>query len=139
MNPDKMRQCMSLAYSAKSKLANTIGQCKFSTVICLVSIYCRFLLPLKLNFDCAHLFCYFKDGNGFKTSTMRLGADVIVFSRYRGKDGKRFVILLLWIYLVWCFFFVSWILLLSVEQRCICQAMEVVDSLCYNPCSSQIK
>ena len=28
MNPEKMRQCMSLGYSAKSKLANTIGQCK---------------------------------------------------------------------------------------------------------------
>ncbi|KAK1376314.1 Protein MICRORCHIDIA like [Heracleum sosnowskyi] len=27
-------------------------------------------------------------GNGFKTSTMRLGADVIVFSRCRGKDGR---------------------------------------------------
>ena len=25
--------------------------------------------------------CVFPDGNGFKTSTMRLGADVIVFSR----------------------------------------------------------
>uniref|UniRef100_A0A7N1A084 Morc S5 domain-containing protein n=1 Tax=Kalanchoe fedtschenkoi TaxID=63787 RepID=A0A7N1A084_KALFE len=55
MDPDKMRQCMSLGYSAKSKIANTIGQY----------------------------------GNGFKTSTMRLGADVIVFSRCRGKDGKR--------------------------------------------------
>ncbi|KNA08584.1 hypothetical protein SOVF_161360 [Spinacia oleracea] len=54
MDPDKMRQCMSLGYSAKSKLANTIGQY----------------------------------GNGFKTSTMRLGADVIVFSRSCGKDGK---------------------------------------------------
>nr|DAD34167.1 TPA_asm: hypothetical protein HUJ06_004807 [Nelumbo nucifera] len=54
MDPDKMRQCMSLGYSAKSKLANTIGQY----------------------------------GNGFKTSTMRLGADVIVFSRCHGKDGK---------------------------------------------------
>lgn len=54
MNPEKMRQCMSLGYSAKSKLANTIGQY----------------------------------GNGFKTSTMRLGADVIVFSRSPGKDGK---------------------------------------------------
>ncbi|CAN6464647.1 unnamed protein product [Victoria cruziana] len=54
MSPDKMRQCMSLGYSAKSKLANTIGQY----------------------------------GNGFKTSTMRLGADVIVFSSYPGKDGK---------------------------------------------------
>ncbi|XP_068651605.1 protein MICRORCHIDIA 7-like [Aristolochia californica] len=54
MDPDIMRQCMSLGYSAKSKSANTIG----------------------------------KYGNGFKTSTMRLGADVIVFSRCRGKDGK---------------------------------------------------
>ncbi|GAB4828556.1 hypothetical protein Ancab_018216 [Ancistrocladus abbreviatus] len=53
MTPDKMRQCMSLGYSAKSKLANTIGQY----------------------------------GNGFKTSTMRLGADVIVFSCCQGKDG----------------------------------------------------
>ncbi|CAH8304178.1 unnamed protein product [Eruca vesicaria subsp. sativa] len=55
MDPEKMRQCMSLGYSAKSKLANTIGQY----------------------------------GNGFKTSTMRLGADVIVFSRCSGKDGKN--------------------------------------------------
>ncbi|KAL1201210.1 Protein MICRORCHIDIA 7 [Cardamine amara subsp. amara] len=54
MDPEKMRHCMSLGYSAKSKLANTIGQY----------------------------------GNGFKTSTMRLGADVIVFSRCPGKDGK---------------------------------------------------
>ncbi|KAF8040944.1 hypothetical protein BT93_B2997 [Corymbia citriodora subsp. variegata] len=52
MTFDKMRQCMSLGYSAKSKAANTIGQY----------------------------------GNGFKTSTMRLGADVIVFSR-SGKLG----------------------------------------------------
>ena len=28
MTPDKMRQCMSLGYSAKSKIANTIGQCE---------------------------------------------------------------------------------------------------------------
>ncbi|XP_074567187.1 protein MICRORCHIDIA 7-like [Curcuma longa] len=55
MDPDKMRQCMSLGYSVKSKVVNTIGQY----------------------------------GNGFKTSTMRLGADVIVFSRSRGKEGKR--------------------------------------------------
>ncbi|RWR86983.1 protein MICRORCHIDIA 7-like protein [Cinnamomum micranthum f. kanehirae] len=54
MDPDKMRQCMSLGYSVKSNQANTIGQY----------------------------------GNGFKTSTMRLGADVIVFSRCCGKDGK---------------------------------------------------
>ncbi|XP_008668235.1 protein MICRORCHIDIA 4-like isoform X2 [Zea mays] len=55
MDPDKMRQCMSLGYSAKSKVASTIGQY----------------------------------GNGFKTSTMRLGADVLVFSRSPGKSGKR--------------------------------------------------
>ncbi|KAF3438470.1 hypothetical protein FNV43_RR21232 [Rhamnella rubrinervis] len=53
MDPDKMRHCMSLGYSVKSKVANTIGQY----------------------------------GNGFKTSTMRLGADVIVFSRCCRKDG----------------------------------------------------
>ncbi|KAK8462145.1 hypothetical protein SEVIR_1G159400v4 [Setaria viridis] len=55
MNPDKMRHCMSLGYSAKSKVKNTIGQY----------------------------------GNGFKTSTMRLGADVLVFSRSRGIEGTR--------------------------------------------------
>ncbi|KAL7099328.1 hypothetical protein ACP275_09G077200 [Erythranthe tilingii] len=55
MDPDKLRHCMSLGYSAKSKIADTIGQY----------------------------------GNGFKTSTMRLGADVIVFSRHCGKDGTR--------------------------------------------------
>ncbi|GLJ44988.1 hypothetical protein SUGI_0947020 [Cryptomeria japonica] len=54
MDPDRMRGCMSLGYSAKSKIANMIGQY----------------------------------GNGFKTSTMRLGADVIVFSRCRGGEGK---------------------------------------------------
>ncbi|MCO5592323.1 hypothetical protein L7F22_046324 [Adiantum nelumboides] len=53
MNPDNMRACMSLGYSAKSKRANTIGQY----------------------------------GNGFKTSTMRLGSDVIVFSRHPGEGG----------------------------------------------------
>ncbi|XP_058074876.1 protein MICRORCHIDIA 2-like isoform X2 [Magnolia sinica] len=46
MDPECMRQCMSLGYSSK-KTNTTIGQY----------------------------------GNGFKTSTMRLGADVIVFSR----------------------------------------------------------
>ncbi|MCO5607313.1 hypothetical protein L7F22_061506 [Adiantum nelumboides] len=46
MDPDCMRQCMSLGYSQKTT-KTTIGQY----------------------------------GNGFKTSTMRLGADVIVFSR----------------------------------------------------------
>ncbi|KAL0735997.1 hypothetical protein Bca4012_012207 [Brassica carinata] len=30
-----------------------------------------------------------EDGNGFKTSTMRLGADAIVFSRCRGTNGNK--------------------------------------------------
>ncbi|XP_076883457.1 protein MICRORCHIDIA 7-like [Bidens hawaiensis] len=55
MDPEKMRHCMSLGYSLKSRVKDTIGQY----------------------------------GNGFKTSTMRLGADVIVFSRCSGKHGKR--------------------------------------------------
>lgn len=55
MDPDCMRHCMSLGYSAKSKLSNTIGQY----------------------------------GNGFKTSTMRLGADVIVFSRNQGSKPSE--------------------------------------------------
>ncbi|CAN4085495.1 unnamed protein product [Withania somnifera] len=54
MDPDLMRHCMSLGYSVKSKMADTIGQY----------------------------------GNGFKTSTMRLGADVIVFSRSGGKPER---------------------------------------------------
>ncbi|GAQ80947.1 ATPase-like domain containing protein [Klebsormidium nitens] len=54
MDPDRLRKCMSLGYSAKTKLANTIGQY----------------------------------GNGFKTSTMRLGADVIVFTRCPGMGGR---------------------------------------------------
>ncbi|KAE8649075.1 hypothetical protein Csa_014868 [Cucumis sativus] len=54
MCPDKMRRCMSLGYSSKRNMPNTIGQY----------------------------------GNGFKTSTMRLGADVIVFSRSNGSDQR---------------------------------------------------
>ncbi|MCO5548196.1 hypothetical protein L7F22_001654 [Adiantum nelumboides] len=54
MDPEHLRQCMSLGYSSKSKVPNTIGQY----------------------------------GNGFKTSTMRLGADVLVFSRNKSKDGS---------------------------------------------------
>ena len=83
MDPEKMRQCMSLGYSAKSKLANTIGQCNlFSAnplIICFLRKRCLIYLLLL-------------DGNGFKTSTMRLGADVIVFSRCPGKNGKRLVL-----------------------------------------------
>ncbi|KVH97875.1 Histidine kinase-like ATPase, ATP-binding domain-containing protein [Cynara cardunculus var. scolymus] len=65
MTPEKMRACMSLGYSVKSKLANTI------------------------------------DGNGFKTSTMRLGADVLVYTRCPGQDGRRCV-------------FISWHLIIGL-------------------------
>ncbi|KAL5975096.1 hypothetical protein ACLOJK_031772 [Asimina triloba] len=57
MDPESIRKCVSLGYSSK-KTNTTIGQC-------------------KRNGAKAH----YADGNGFKTSTMRLGADVIVFSR----------------------------------------------------------
>ncbi|CAI0548095.1 unnamed protein product [Linum tenue] len=69
MDPDKMRRCMSLGYSAKSKVDNAIGQCNLLYI--------------------AKAFQLFGYGNGFKTSTMRLGADVIVFSRCCGQNGKR--------------------------------------------------
>lgn len=29
MDPERMRHCMSLGYSVKSKMADTIGQCEF--------------------------------------------------------------------------------------------------------------
>ncbi|KAL5713380.1 hypothetical protein ACHQM5_015460 [Ranunculus cassubicifolius] len=64
MDPDSMRQCMSLGYSKKQ--GDTIGQY----------------------------------GNGFKTSTMRLGADVIVFSRTTsGSDATQSVGLLSYTFL----------------------------------------
>lgn len=99
MDPDKVRQCMSLGYSLKSKLANTIGQCKWMSLsLYLFAIWCLALLPWELIYSTAHKFLsvMFQDGNGFKTSTMRLGADVIVFSRSCGKDGKRFVVSEFW-------------------------------------------
>ncbi|CAN8299521.1 unnamed protein product [Cochlearia groenlandica] len=55
MNPNRFRECLSLGYSRKRNMANTVGQY----------------------------------GNGFKTSTMRLGADAIVFSRCRGINGNK--------------------------------------------------
>ncbi|KAK3043219.1 hypothetical protein RJ639_002462, partial [Escallonia herrerae] len=86
MDPDKMRQCMSLGYSLKSKVADTIGQCKskiykfdYSTQLC-------FSFEYNVVFTTV---LFLPDGNGFKTSTMRLGADVIVFSRCSGRDGNR--------------------------------------------------
>ncbi|XP_009110531.3 protein MICRORCHIDIA 5-like [Brassica rapa] len=53
MDPNRFRECLSLGYSRKRNVANTVGQY----------------------------------GNGFKTSTMRLGADAIIFTRSRGANG----------------------------------------------------
>jgi hypothetical protein len=84
MNPDKMRHCMSLGYSAKSKVKNTIGQCK----LIVLNPVC-YLLTTTQHKDSIYLLYFFADGNGFKTSTMRLGADVLVFSCSRGIEGTR--------------------------------------------------
>ena len=78
MTPDKMRTCMSLGYSEKSKLANAIGQCE---------LICKFNMILFITYDPVVSIIYqfeslcVSDGNGFKTRTMRLGADVLVFTR----------------------------------------------------------
>lgn len=61
-------------------------------LILLVSVQ---LFILSVMFTSAYklFLCFYIDGNGFKTSTMRLGADVIVFSRSGGKPGKRLLLL----------------------------------------------
>lgn len=48
--------------------------CTISSHAALTMFSFLYLLPLS---------CNRSDGNGFKASTMRLGADVIVFSRHR--------------------------------------------------------
>jgi hypothetical protein len=52
MDPDKMRQCMSLGYSAKSKIANTIGQCKPLVLEACTNMFigCVFQLYRSINF-----------------------------------------------------------------------------------------
>lgn len=84
MDPEAMRRCMSFGFSDKSS-KSAIGQCM---EICNHFVILHFkLLPY-----CIYLFtCSLPDGNGFKTSTMRLGADVIVFSRHvNNRFGSRF-------------------------------------------------
>jgi hypothetical protein len=71
MDPEAMRRCMSFGFSDKmSEFA--IGQCMDSGILYL---FWYFLLCLFLNFQFG-----LADGNGFKTGSMRLGADAIVFS-----------------------------------------------------------
>lgn len=52
MTPDKMRQCMSLGYSEKSKMANTIGQCWWQHFMNIVMVITQnmFYLDLILHF-----------------------------------------------------------------------------------------
>ncbi|KAL3633207.1 hypothetical protein CASFOL_022969 [Castilleja foliolosa] len=90
MDPESMRKCMSLGYSSKTS-NKTIGQCsKFSMPASLIYVnytclpHGLYKAPLnKVHFDSQSIrsIKILLNGNGFKTSTMRLGADVIVFSR----------------------------------------------------------
>ena len=75
MDPDSLRRCMSFGFSEK-QAGSSIGQCiaNFCFIICKSSpetMHCLTFWHLSL----------WLDGNGFKTSTMRLGADAIVFTR----------------------------------------------------------
>jgi hypothetical protein len=56
---------------------------------CYISFYVFQLLELNSKF-------VFPDGNGFKTSTMRLGVDVIVFSRTTSARYFMLFLLLCW-------------------------------------------
>ena len=75
MDPEAIRRCMSFGFSDKQS-ESTIGKCNFIRVIFTV---CTFLFLRR-----TQLTYFLLDGNGFKTSTMRLGADAIVFSRHMG-------------------------------------------------------
>ena len=67
-----MRHCMSFGFSdKKSKFA--IGRCMYRNNLFASFFGSSSYLPVN---------CGLPDGNGFKTSSMRLGADVIVFSRH---------------------------------------------------------
>ncbi|XLS79166.1 hypothetical protein HN51_063391 [Arachis hypogaea] len=71
MDPEAMRRCMSFGFSDKSKLA--IGQCMdYGNIFVVILLFSSLFI-----FQFGHT-----DENGFKNSTMRLGADVIVFSRH---------------------------------------------------------
>lgn len=73
MDPDAMRCCMSFGFSDK-KSQFAIGRCTDCDLF--------FCYHIGIPFHIYFLIFQFGvlDGNGFKTSSMRLGADVIVFS-----------------------------------------------------------
>lgn len=67
-----MRCCMSFGFSDKTS-KSAIGQCMDYDI--LYSKYSVFCFIFIFQFGLA-------DGNGFKTGSMRLGADAIVFSSH---------------------------------------------------------
>lgn len=76
MDPEAMRRCLSFGFSdKKSKFA--VGQC----------MDCGILSTMILVFYFVFIFQFgLPDGNGFKAGSMRLGADVIVFSRHLNNE-----------------------------------------------------
>lgn len=70
MDPEAIRRCMSFGFSDKKSIS-AIGQC----------MHVNYHGVLFCVMSCELLTFSILDGNGFKTSSMRLGADVIVFSR----------------------------------------------------------
>lgn len=110
MDPQAMRHCMGFGFSDK-KSDSSIGRCmksfsSFFELVSLVMILQHISLIMILKHKSLVMILQHKslvmilqhtslliivylilrydslDGNGFKTSTMRLGADVIVFSRH---------------------------------------------------------
>ncbi|KAI3889027.1 hypothetical protein MKX03_012460, partial [Papaver bracteatum] len=79
MDPEALRRYMSFGFSDKK--SNSIGQCTYSDT---QSYTFSHFFTLQHIYGSA---CGFSDGNGFKTSTMRLGADVLVFSRCNQSVG----------------------------------------------------
>ncbi|KAK1378057.1 MORC family CW-type zinc finger protein 3-like [Heracleum sosnowskyi] len=77
MHPESIRHCMSFGFSDKKK-KNAIGQYEYIEFI--GAHFCSPLCVLITN-------CNSTDGNGFKTSSMRLGSDVIVFTRHSSARG----------------------------------------------------
>lgn len=55
----------------------------------------QIIMVLLLHNYCLRLVLRLSDGNGFKTSSMRLGADVIVFSRHLNDRFDSDVLVLL--------------------------------------------
>lgn len=111
----------------KARLQTLLDNVSESSINLIKSIHFMFVgrlyFGIKRSIHCCTHFCYLfptviflTDGNGFKTSTMRLGADVIVFSRCSAKDGKRLVI---YLYLTEHIYPKYHRLLVPVNSRCI--------------------